>query len=156
MSIQSVDRPCAICGRNPDPAAFVRIWSRPTPQGQLDLCDGCERKHRELQFPLGLLCREHFHAPRVAGGPSAADADACPACTAVRDAERERVQQNETIDPAQPWGQHIALTCRNHPELRWHTKNISHIGARSIFFAGRDMSTECACPGSDLIVVPQS
>lgn len=33
-------------------------------------------------------------------------------------------------------GAHIALTCRNHPNLRWTTKNIGFIGARSIFFAG--------------------
>lgn len=33
-------------------------------------------------------------------------------------------------------GAHIALTCRNHPNLRWTTKNIGRIGARTIFFAG--------------------
>lgn len=33
---------------------------------------------------------------------------------------------------------HINLICRNHPKLHWHTKNISHIGARSIFFSGED------------------
>lgn len=154
MPIQSVDRPCAICGREPDPATYRRTWSRPTPAGQVDLCDTCEHQHRELQFPRGLLCREHFHAPRVAGGPSLADTDACPECNTVRDAERERVQRTETIDPDQPYGQHIALTCRNHPELRWNTKNISYIGARSIFFASaRQGATECSCPMSDLEVV---
>lgn len=35
-----------------------------------------------------------------------------------------------------PYGQHITLTCRKHPDLRWSTKNISHIGARSLFFDG--------------------
>ena len=32
------------------------------------------------------------------------------------------------------YGQHIALTCKNHPDLRWSTKNIEYIGARHIFF----------------------
>lgn len=31
---------------------------------------------------------------------------------------------------------HVSLTCRNHPDLRWMTKNIDYIGARSIFFRG--------------------
>lgn len=45
------------------------------------------------------------------------------------------VSDGRIVDSA-PYGQHIPLTCENHPELRWHTKNISPIGARSIFFAG--------------------
>lgn len=102
------------------------------------------------------MCRVCYLWFRAVMDAVDAEQDACPDCIAAREERRRDIQQNDTIDPAQPWGQHIALTCRNHPELRWHTKNISHIGARSIFFAGRDMSTECACPGSDLIVVPQS
>jgi hypothetical protein len=54
------------------------------------------------------------------------------------------------IDPAQPWGQHIDLTCRNHTDLRWSTKNIDYIGARSIFYHGH--GPECDCPASDLVV----
>jgi len=63
--------------------------------------------------------------------------------------------QDTCIDPTQPWGDHIALTCVNHPDLRWHTKNIDFIGARSIFFSDwhKPGIVECACPGADLIVV---
>jgi hypothetical protein len=51
------------------------------------------------------------------------------------------------------YGQHIALCCKNHPNLRWSTKNIAPIGARSVFFLyGNDFQLECDCPGSDLQV----
>jgi len=56
----------------------------------------------------------------------------------------------------QRYGQHIALTCKNHPQLRWSTKNIAPIGCRSIFFnlgMDRNMRQECNCPASDLIPV---
>ena len=49
------------------------------------------------------------------------------------------------------YGQHIALTCKNHPDLRWSTKNIEYIGARHIFFLGKGI--ECDCPARDLHVV---
>ncbi len=54
-----------------------------------------------------------------------------------------------------PYGQHIALYCVNHPHLRWSTKNIAPIGARSIFFdlMGECKERECSCPGSDLRVL---
>lgn len=47
------------------------------------------------------------------------------------------------------YGQHIELTCVNHPTKVWSTKNIQHIGARNIFYnlnniAG--MGEECDCP----------
>ena len=51
---------------------------------------------------------------------------------------------------------HIPLRCKNHPEKRWSTKNISHIGARSIFynlFHDPDMGDECTCSMRDLEVV---
>lgn len=57
----------------------------------------------------------------------------------------------QKIDPAQPWGQHIELTCKNHPDLRWSTKNIDYIGARSIFYSTWKIE-ECACSARDLIV----
>ena len=47
-----------------------------------------------------------------------------------------------------PYGQHILLTCSNHPNKKWNTKNISHIGARSIFYKGTfdpSMGQECDC-----------
>lgn len=52
-----------------------------------------------------------------------------------------------------PYGQHIALFCINHPEKRWHTKNIDGIGCRTIFYNmmyDRPMTPECNCPTSDL------
>lgn len=51
-----------------------------------------------------------------------------------------------------PYGRHIALTCKNHPDKRWSTKNIGHIGARTIFYDSQ--GEECSCPASDLRVVP--
>lgn len=53
------------------------------------------------------------------------------------------------------YGEHIPLTCKNHPNLRWSTKNIERIGARSIFFTSGRAGTvdECQCPASDLIPV---
>jgi hypothetical protein len=48
-----------------------------------------------------------------------------------------------------PWSNsgHIALYCVNHPHLRWSTKNISYIGARSVFFDlfNKAQEPECAC-----------
>lgn len=40
------------------------------------------------------------------------------------------------ITSAYPEGAHVPLMCINHTHLRWHTKNIDWIGARSIFFSG--------------------
>jgi hypothetical protein len=48
----------------------------------------------------------------------------------------------------------VLLTCRNHPHLRWNTKNIAPIGARNIFFQGAPGEQECDCSGEDLIVSP--
>lgn len=67
----------------------------------------------------------------------------------------ENSQRRETIVPSVPYGQHIALTCLEHPDLRWHTKNISFIGARSIFFAGLDHADECSCKANRLVVAPE-
>jgi len=76
---------------------------------------------------------------------------------------------------------HVILTCKNHPELRWSTKEIScnsggkpgdpayYNGSRHIFFNGRttgkmfsdnsglecSIDTECSCPPSDLIIAPE-
>lgn len=55
------------------------------------------------------------------------------------------------------YGRHIALTCKNHPDKRWSTKNIGYIGARTIFYnlsVEPDMGEECSCSTSDLLVVP--
>ena len=52
------------------------------------------------------------------------------------------------------YGTHIALTCKNHSDLRWSTKNIAPIGSRSLFYNlhyDPDMGPECKCPTSDLV-----
>lgn len=54
------------------------------------------------------------------------------------------------------YGQPIGLTCKNHPELSWNTKNIAPIGCRTLFFngdrAGRYVR-ECDCSLRDLIPI---
>jgi len=55
------------------------------------------------------------------------------------------------------YGEMIPLRCKNHPEKRWHTKNILCIGARSVFYnlmSDWEMGSECPCPASDLEPVP--
>ena len=54
---------------------------------------------------------------------------------------------SDKIDERAEYGQHIALTCVNHPDLRWSTKNIAPIGCRTIFFNlhGVAMGRECDC-----------
>lgn len=55
-----------------------------------------------------------------------------------------------------PYGAHIMLTCKQHPTLRWSTKNITPIGCRTLFYNlynDPDMEAECECPISDLGVV---
>jgi hypothetical protein len=71
--------------------------------------------------------------------------------------------------------QHVALTCENHPNLRWSCKGIAvdsdgrYNGARNIFFFGgvrtdgssvsvydpetNTVFSECSCPGSKLIAL---
>ena len=54
-------------------------------------------------------------------------------------------------------GEHISLTCVNHPHLRWSTKNIAPIGCRTLFFpSAMDVDStdvECDCPLRDLVPV---
>jgi len=61
-----------------------------------------------------------------------------------------------TINKNYEYGEHIPLTCVNHPDKRWSTKNIDHIGVRSIYYNlynVSDMGDECDCPISDLVPV---
>lgn len=46
------------------------------------------------------------------------------------------------------YGQHIGLTCINHPTKTWSTKNIGSIGCRTIFYnlMGDSDGPECNCP----------
>lgn len=76
---------------------------------------------------------------------------------------------------------HVILTCRQHPQLRWSTKEVAvtegkYNGARSIFFLGTpsgrgmhfdgsgldctrlkegELFVECECPPTDLIVAAE-
>lgn len=61
---------------------------------------------------------------------------------------------------------HIALTCKNHPNLRWSCKEIAvkddpkpgeparYNGSRSIFFTSKS-EEECPCMTEDLVIAPQ-
>jgi hypothetical protein len=68
------------------------------------------------------------------------------------------------ISTKAPYGMMIALTCANHPNLSWSTKNIGHGAAdgtgvylaRSIFFNHDFSQPECDCPGSMLRVHPDT
>ena len=49
------------------------------------------------------------------------------------------------------FGEHITLTCVNHPHLRWTTKNIAPLGCRTIFYTSK--GSECECKMDKLRVV---
>lgn len=61
-----------------------------------------------------------------------------------------------------PYGAHIQLTCANHPELGWSTKNIGSQNADRIFLArtlffdpdGTSAHPECRCHMKDLRLSP--
>jgi|SRR6478735_5352382 len=116
----------------------------------------CDHEPKDYTFngykcckPCGALNRDKWDRVH---NEYEAECAACPDCKAAREATALHTQLNNTIDPDQPYGQHIMLTCLNHNDLRWHTKNIDCIGARSIFYATRDKA-ECDCSARDLIVV---
>jgi len=51
------------------------------------------------------------------------------------------------------YGRHIPLTCKNHPEKTWSTKNIDYIGARTLFYNLHNevgQGQECECSLEDL------
>lgn len=60
---------------------------------------------------------------------------------------------DERITDTVEYGRHITLTCANHPNLAWSTKNIgtTYDGviyrARSLFYITRNIP-ECDCPVS--------
>ncbi len=60
----------------------------------------------------------------------------------------------------------VSLTCKNHPELLWHVKEIAwtrnpdgtghYNGQRNIHFMGDrnyKLMRECSCPASDLVEI---
>jgi hypothetical protein len=110
--------------------------------------------HRNWKCPqrgaAGLMCHKHFEQR----GRMQWEVDECDDCQNAMKREAERIQRTQTIDPSQPYGQHIALTCKNHPNLRWSTKNIDFIGARSIFYFSETLP-ECSCSASLLVVVKE-
>jgi hypothetical protein len=65
-------------------------------------------------------------------------------------------QEDGRIVPWATYGEHIDLCCKNHPDLRWNTKNICSIGSRTIFYnlgQDRNMANECSCGQNCLIPV---
>lgn len=119
----------------------------------------CDHEAQTCSFNGQPACRLCYDAFRIAYDIEdkrfRADVAACLDCQLAELTERERIQNDCTIDRTQPYGQHIGLTCRNHPTLTWSTKNIDYIGARSIFFNGFH-AIECSCPMSDLILIPKT
>jgi len=85
-----------------------------------------------------MVCHTHFeaYAHAKADGRTWAEIDeevkSCEDCKAARQKRIDDMQQNQTIDPAQPYGQHIGLVCRVCGTMGT-TKNISFIGARTVF-----------------------
>ena len=66
---------------------------------------------------------------------------------------KEADMTDDRIVDYEPYGMHIPVTCKNHPEKLWSTKNISCIGARSLFYDLRGtagMGPECNCKTKDL------
>jgi hypothetical protein len=108
--------------------------------------------YRARSQACGYMCHEHFNRDRSLPFTNA-DKAACEGCQTAEANHRAQVQRDCTIDPTQPYGQHIGLTCKNHPDLRWSTKNIDYIGARSIFY-NTHFHAECDCSTRDLVVAP--
>lgn len=76
--------------------------------------------------------------------------------TTPTEAREIMVTSDDRITTLAERHEHIALTCRNHPDKRWSTKNIGHIGARSIFYnlmSVEGMGPECNCSANDLVPV---
>lgn len=65
----------------------------------------------------------------------------------------ELAKEDGRIVPWAKYGQHIMVTCKNHDDLRWHTKNISCIGMRTVFFQDPYEKEECDCSVNDMIPV---
>jgi hypothetical protein len=109
-----------------------------------------ERKaaHNPEEKSYGLMCTKHFGQ----GNATWDEVDNCIDCAQADMKDFLFTQNHHTIDPNVLYGQHIPLTCRNHPNLSWHTKNIGPIGSRHIFYGTPD-EPECECPVSALIPI---
>lgn len=53
------------------------------------------------------------------------------------------------IDPSNKDKNFVTLKCHNHPELKWHTKNIAPIGCRTIY---SNQNQECDCSVYKLVL----
>jgi hypothetical protein len=49
------------------------------------------------------------------------------------------VSYEDRIDVTQERGAHIRITCKNHPELRWSTKNIGSMNEDGSFYMSRNI-----------------
>ena len=117
-----------------------------------ELCQQVKSRCHEHTCPqdhaCGRMCHKHFDADDKRFWETLS----CPDCLEANRKAAADIQANHTIDPSVPYGVHVVLTCVNHTELRWTTKNIDFIGARSIFYSTRDQA-ECDCPMSDLCLL---
>jgi len=78
--------------------------------------------------------------------------DRTPIPTTLKEAH-VYAQKNGRIVVWAGYGDHIDLTCINHPDLRWSTKNIGGIGARSVFYVSNSYR-RCSCefPGLQPVI----
>lgn len=107
---------------------------------------GTQTAHHDFRCPQndasGNVCRAHFEQGRIKPLLNWEKAE-CADCQKAEQDQKDFIQKHYTIDPDQPYGQHIAITCELHPNAFWHTKNIDFIGARTIF--PTKSSDNCTC-----------
>jgi hypothetical protein len=114
----------------------------------IEMRDKRKKAHKADERSYGLMCTKHF----AQGDATWAEVDNCIDCEQADIKDFLHTQQCFTIDPDVMYGRHIPLTCKNHPQLFWHTKNIGPIGCRHIYFASPS-EVECDCSVRDLIPV---
>jgi len=102
----------------------------------------------ELCTHLTVTCNACYRANEARRHARNARHDACPDCQTFRANTYNEMQRRDTIDPFSCYGEHILLTCENHPDLTWTRKNIN--SPRSIFFTSPEPATECDCFSSRL------
>ncbi len=79
------------------------------------------------------VCHYHFGQAKVGGIEAGRrEAESCAECQTQNAFARGKSQWEDTIDPFQAMGVHIEIFC-SECGIGFHTKNISHIGARSVF-----------------------
>ncbi len=79
------------------------------------------------------VCHYHFGRAKDDNFDTAVEeSKSCAECQIANAFVRGDAQWNDTIDPFQPIGVHIEIYC-SECGIGFFTKNISHIGARSLF-----------------------